>query len=164
MSSLQVRITDLATRVATEIKSVKTLVNENAADLSALTTTQKTSLVAAINELKNAVDNAGSSMFLKNENDLLYCLSLYNTHITPLAIKAVSPTLNYQPGDIAKIPISFPKQESTKQAIDTITQECIDISKEEWDSREISWDFTENELLKHKSDSKIEFSVLDSSK
>lgn len=46
MSTLQVRITDLATRVATEIKSVKTLVNGNAADLSALTTTQKTSLVA----------------------------------------------------------------------------------------------------------------------
>lgn len=101
-------------------------------------------------------DNAGSSMFLKNENDLLYCLSLYNTHITPLAIKAVSPTLNYQPGDIAKIPISFPKQESTKQAIDTITQECIDISKEEWDSRETSWDYTKNELLKHNLDSKIE--------
>jgi hypothetical protein len=31
-----------------------------------------------------------------------------------------------------------------------------DISKEEWDSREISWDFTKNELLKYKSDSKIE--------
>ena len=66
MSSLQVRITDLATRVATEIKSVKTLVNGNAADLSALTTTQKTSLVAAINELKNAVDNAGSSITISD--------------------------------------------------------------------------------------------------
>ena len=66
MSSLQVRITDLATRVATEIKSVKTLVNGNAADLSALTTTQKTSLVAAINELKNAVDNVGSSITISD--------------------------------------------------------------------------------------------------
>ena len=66
MSTLQVRITDLATRVATEIKSVKTLVNGNAADLSALTTTQKTSLVAAINELKNAVDNAGSSITISD--------------------------------------------------------------------------------------------------
>ena len=66
MSSLQVRITDLATRVATEIKSVKTLVNGNAADLSALTTTQKTSLVDAINELKNAVDNAGSSITISD--------------------------------------------------------------------------------------------------
>ena len=66
MSSLQVRITDLATRVATEIKSVKTLVNGNATDLSALTTTQKTSLVAAINELKNAVDNVGSSITISD--------------------------------------------------------------------------------------------------
>ena len=66
MSTLQVRITNLATRVATEIKSVKTLVNGNAADLSALTTTQKTSLVAAINELKNAVDNAGSSITISD--------------------------------------------------------------------------------------------------
>ena len=66
MSTLQVRITDLATRIATEIKSVKTLVNGNAADLSALTTTQKTSLVAAINELKNAVDNAGSSITISD--------------------------------------------------------------------------------------------------
>ncbi len=101
-------------------------------------------------------DNAGSSMFLKNDKDLLYCLSLYNTHITPLAIKAVSPTLNYQPGDIAKIPIIFSLQESIKQTIDTLTQQCINISKEEWDSRETSWDFTKNELIKHKTDSKIE--------
>ena len=66
MSSLQVRITDLATRVATEIKSVKTLVNGNATDLSALTTTQKTSLVAAINELKTAIDGAGSSITISD--------------------------------------------------------------------------------------------------
>lgn len=66
MSTLQVRITDLATRVATEIKSVRTLVNGNSSDLSALTTTQKTSLVAAINELKTAVDNVGSSITISD--------------------------------------------------------------------------------------------------
>lgn len=37
-----------------------------------------------------------------------------------------------------------------------LTQQNIDISKEEWDSRETSWDFTKNELIKHKSDTKIE--------
>ena len=66
MSTLQARITDLATRMATECKSLRTLINTNAADLSALTTTQKTSLVAAINELKNAVDNAGSSITISD--------------------------------------------------------------------------------------------------
>lgn len=62
MSTLATRITDLATRLATECKSIRTLVNGNASDLSSLTTTQKTSLVAAINELKDAVDNVGSSI------------------------------------------------------------------------------------------------------
>lgn len=37
-----------------------------AADLSSLTTTQKTSLVAAINELKTAIDNSGSSITISD--------------------------------------------------------------------------------------------------
>ena len=66
MSTLAARIADLATRLATECKSIRTLVNGNSADLSALTTTQKTSLVAAINELKTAIDNAGSSITISD--------------------------------------------------------------------------------------------------
>ena len=68
MSTLIVRISDLATRMATECKSLRTLVNANGADLSALTTTQKASLVAAINELKTAVDNAGSSITISDSS------------------------------------------------------------------------------------------------
>lgn len=52
MTTLAQRIVDLATRIATEAKSHKTLINGNAADLSALSTTAKTNLVAALNELK----------------------------------------------------------------------------------------------------------------
>jgi len=93
-------------------------------------------------------DNAGSSMFLKNEKDLIYCLSISNTKIIPLVINAVSPTLNYQPGDIAKIPIIFNDETDIKNQIETLTQQNIDISKEEWDSRETSWDFAQNEILR----------------
>lgn len=66
MSTLAARIADLATRLATECKSIRTLVNGNTADLSSLTTTQKTSLVAAINELKTAIDNSGSSITISD--------------------------------------------------------------------------------------------------
>ena len=76
--------------------------------------------------------------------------------MSSLFLKIVAPTINFQVEDIQSLPIIFPKQELTKQQIDSLTQECIDISKEDWDSRETSWDFTKNELLKHKSDSKIE--------
>ena len=66
MSTLQARITDLATRMATECKSLRTLINANSSDLSALTTTQKASLVAAINELKTALDTLGTPITISD--------------------------------------------------------------------------------------------------
>jgi hypothetical protein len=56
--SLSTNVTDLAQRVGTECKSIRTLLNGNAADLSALTTTAKSSLVAAVNELAAAIATA----------------------------------------------------------------------------------------------------------
>lgn len=61
MATLQTRLENLATRVGTECKALRTLINGNAADLSALTTTAKNNLVAALNELKAAIDAAGSA-------------------------------------------------------------------------------------------------------
>lgn len=51
--SLASRLSDLTTALGTSIKGVKTLVNGNAADLSALNTVDKSNLVAAINEKAN---------------------------------------------------------------------------------------------------------------
>lgn len=48
-------LTNLATRMSTECKSLRTLINNNSADLSALTTTTKTNLLAAINEIDASV-------------------------------------------------------------------------------------------------------------
>ena len=59
--SLSTNLQTLATRVATECKSIRTLTNGNAADLSALTTSTKTNLVAALNELKAELDSVASS-------------------------------------------------------------------------------------------------------
>jgi hypothetical protein len=56
--SVAQKILDLSLRVATEIKANKTLLNGNAAGLSALTTTAKGNLVAAINELHAALSTA----------------------------------------------------------------------------------------------------------
>lgn len=49
--SLATNLADLATRTATESKSLRLLVNGNVADLSALDTTATSDLVAAINEV-----------------------------------------------------------------------------------------------------------------
>ena len=60
--SLVTRLSDLTTRIATEVKALRTLINGNAADLSALTTTNKTNLVAALNELKALIPAASVSI------------------------------------------------------------------------------------------------------
>lgn len=100
-------------------------------------------------------DIGGSSSF-PEKKDLFFITAFMTSNITFNLLKIIAPTINFQGGNINSLPVIFPKQESTKQAIDTLTQECIDISKEDWDNRETSWDFTKNELLKHISDSKIE--------
>jgi hypothetical protein len=58
--SLAVNITNLATRIATELKAHKTLINGNAVDLSSLTTTNKANLVAAHNEVKASIGASGA--------------------------------------------------------------------------------------------------------
>lgn len=59
--SLANRLSDLATRIATEIKSVRTLVNGNAADLTSLNTTAKANLVVALNEVLAAAGSANNN-------------------------------------------------------------------------------------------------------
>lgn len=59
--SLDVNLRDLATAIGTGEKQIRQWLNGNMADLSTLTTTAKTSLVAAINELDSAIDALSSA-------------------------------------------------------------------------------------------------------
>jgi hypothetical protein len=91
---------------------------------------------------------------------MIYCcnfliLSLLNTKLVIHILKVFSPTLVFNIGEIASVPIIFPKQENTEHEINHLTQSCIDISREEWDSRETSWDFRKNELLHLKTSGKL---------
>lgn len=61
MATTVQRIIDLATRISTECKSLRTLINGNAADLSALSFSPKTTLVAALNALKTELDSVASA-------------------------------------------------------------------------------------------------------
>lgn len=59
--SLQIRLSDLITRVGTEFKAIRTLISgTGTGNVSALTTTS-TNLVAAINEVKVTADGAVSA-------------------------------------------------------------------------------------------------------
>ena len=90
-------------------------------------------------------DVAGMSYFPKDE-DYYYLLGFNNTKIVRHIMNFIAPTLNFQVGDIAKIPIIF--NDNQKEKINSLVKENILISKEDWDSFETSWDFVKHPLLK----------------
>lgn len=93
-------------------------------------------------------DIAGMSVF--SNNNLYYLLALCNSNFAMQVLKVVAPTINYQCGDIANIPVLFPDQylnPNLKSNIEKITEENIEECKCDWDSFEISWDFEKHPLI-----------------
>ena len=82
-------------------------------------------------------DVAGMSFFSKN--NLYYLLALCNTKVVMEILKVIAPTINYQCGDIANIPVLL--EEEKKLIVTTTVQNNITLSKTDWDSYETSWDF-----------------------
>lgn len=88
-------------------------------------------------------DVAGMSCFSKDK--LLYLLTLCNTKVVMKILEIIAPTINYQCGDIANIPVAYEKKE--KEHIEKVTADNISLSRADWDSFEISWDFMRHPLL-----------------
>lgn len=92
--------------------------------------------------LNNALfDNAGSSLFLHNDEDYEMMLAFLNSQLTILLLPMINPTLNYQPGTIASLP--FARAEQTQ----SVVKQNIALSKSDWDAFETSWDFTKHPLV-----------------
>ena len=89
-------------------------------------------------------DSAGSSMFPKKE-EIEYYLAFMNSKIVDYLLKILNPTLNYGAGTISNLPDVNNKNYT--EVIKNKSQQNIDISKEEWDSRETSWDFEKLSLI-----------------
>jgi len=102
----------------------------------------------------NGFDATASSAF-GNENDLKIIMLLLNSKVGYYLLNILNSTMVYLPRDIKNIPIMF-SPSSLKITHDCVFDLLVSISKKEWDSRETSWDFKTNELIKHKSDGKIE--------
>lgn len=90
-------------------------------------------------------DVAGMSCFAE-KGILLYLLGLSNTNVVRTVMQTLAPTINYQVGDIANIPVII--SEKQRQRVIDIVVENIAIEKEEWDSFEISWDFAVHPLIR----------------
>lgn len=89
-------------------------------------------------------DVAGTSIF-GNEKTLDNIMSFLNSKVALSILACLSPTLNYEVGHISSIPI---KEEvlNSNSAYEIVNQNK-DISKDDWDSFETSWDFKKHPLL-----------------
>ena len=88
-------------------------------------------------------DVAGLSMFLQKEISYFYIIGFLNSKISHRILAFLSSTLNFEVGHISNIPII--KKENT--LVEKLVEENLNISKEEWDSRETSWDFEKISLI-----------------
>lgn len=68
-----------------------------------------------------------------------------NSIVANELLKVLAPTLDYNAGSVAKIPVIISK--SNKSQIDNLYAECLQIAKLDWDSFETSWDFKRHPLL-----------------
>jgi len=105
-------------------------------------TSSKTSARLSENSL---FDNAGSSLFT---NDGLQCelvMTFINSEIMQEVFPLISPTLNYQPGDLSKLPVKFGFPAESDLLVNA--NALIDLSRTDWDAYETSWDFASFPLL-----------------
>ena len=82
-------------------------------------------------------DVAGMSLF--SENKLKYLLGLCNTKVAHEVLKVIAPTINYQCGDIANIPVI--ENDELRGKVEELVSQNIDYCKLDWDNFETSWDF-----------------------
>lgn len=66
-----------------------------------------------------------------------------NTKVVEQVLLAISPTLDFHEGPIGKIPVI----EAVPARTRVIVEESINLSKQDWDSCDTSWDFTSLPLL-----------------
>lgn len=88
-------------------------------------------------------DITGMSLFSKN--DLMYLLALCNTKVVVEVLKIVAPTIHCQCGDVANIPVI--QDDKHKLQVEKVACNNIELSRNDWDSYETSWDFKRNPLI-----------------
>jgi len=82
-------------------------------------------------------DKCGPSLInVKKQN---YCLGFLNSVICNKYLQIMNPTLNIQVKDVKSLPIIFNAEH--EDHIENLTNENIILSKEDWDNKEISFDF-----------------------
>jgi len=94
----------------------------------------------------NKVFNVAAPAIFNEFGNLKNVLAFLNSKIVEVILPALNPTLNILTGDILSLPLV--EAVINSENLSLLADKQIEISKREWNSRETSWDFTKNELIR----------------
>ncbi len=96
-----------------------------------------------LSSIKSIFDVGGSSAFPLN-SDKFFLTGLLCSKVSNVFMVAMNPTLNFQVGNVASIPVLGEKINDNHELI---VQKLVESHRKDWDSYETSWDFTTLPLL-----------------
>ena len=89
-------------------------------------------------------DTSGPAIFIHDPEKLFNLLGFFNTKVMQKLIDVYCTGLHYATGAVEKIPL----YDFSSINLKDIVKECIELSKSDWDSFEVSWDFKCHPLVK----------------
>ena len=93
---------------------------------------------------KHAIFGSGGKAIFTDEKTLLLIEAFLNSCVSLSYLRFISPTLNFESGHIAKLPML-----DIKRDVDVVNlaKECNALSKDDWNSYENSWNYRNNPLI-----------------
>ena len=82
---------------------------------------------------------------VQNHEIILYAMAMLNSKIAAAIVEVLSPTLNFEVGNIAEIPVVIDNNYQA-QTLPSVNS-CVEVAKSDWDSYETSWNFKRNPLI-----------------
>lgn len=91
-------------------------------------------------------DVAGCCIFYKDSSTMFYDFGFINSKVAKAILAAISPTLNYEAGHIASLPVI---RISESGLVTSLTKENVKLSMNEWNEFETSWDFQKHPFVSY---------------
>lgn len=90
-------------------------------------------------------DTKGSTCFFDKSGKIPYFTAFLNSTVANEYLKVLAPTLDYNAGSIAKIPVIYKPEKN--ELIEPLFNDCVEFARQDWDSFETSWDFSRHPLV-----------------
>ena len=96
-------------------------------------------------ECNNLIEHVGMAIFAHDPSQTHFLLGYMNSSVAEYYLSFLSPTVTLNAGEIGRLPV-LDCQEDVASISKTV-EHCVDISTNDWDSFEVSWDFLVHPLV-----------------